>query len=65
MIERHGDADSVVFGEPLSLAVVIAIVEDVVMRQRRPLGKTGGAAGKLNIYRVVELESCRSLLPVR
>jgi hypothetical protein len=32
------------------------IVEDVVMRQRDALRRTRGAAGELNVDRVVELE---------
>jgi len=34
----------------------IAVVEDIVMRQRDALGRSGGAAGELDIDGIVELQ---------
>jgi hypothetical protein len=56
VVERHRDADTVRLGQPQSAADEVAVVEDIVMRQRHALGRAGGAAGKLDVHRVVELE---------
>ena len=56
VIERHGNADAVLFGQAHRAADEIAVVEDVVMRQRHALGRARGAAGELNIDRIVELQ---------
>ena len=56
MIERHGNADAVLLRQPHRAADEIAVVEDVVMRQRHALRRARGAAGELDIDRVVELQ---------
>ena len=56
VIERHGNADAVLFRQPHRAADEIAVVEDVVMRQRHALGRARGAAGELDIHRIVELQ---------
>ena len=43
VVERHRDAQAVVLGEAHRLADEEAVVEDVVVRQRRALGRAGGA----------------------
>ena len=47
--------------QPHRLADEEAVVEDVVVRQRRAFGKAGGAAGELNVDRLVELQLRREL----
>ena len=56
VIVRHRDAELVVRGEPHRLADEIAVVDDVVMGQRRALRRAGGAGGELDVDRVVELQ---------
>ncbi len=56
VIERHRDAEAILGREPHRLADEEAVVEDVVMRQRRAFGKAGGARGELDIDRLVELQ---------
>ena len=55
MIERHRDAEPVGLREVHRLADEVAVVQDVVVGQRRPLGEAGGAAGELYVDGVVEL----------
>ena len=67
VIERHRNADAVVFRQPHRAADEIAVVEDVVVRQRHALRRARGAAGELNIDRIVELQrrsELRKLLAV-
>ncbi len=61
MVERDRDADLVVRPELLRLADEEAVVEDVVVGERRPLGRAGGAAGELDVDRLVELEPAGEL----
>ena len=56
MIERHRDADAVVLGQPHGAADEIAVVEDVVVGQRHALRRARGAAGELDVDRIVELQ---------
>jgi hypothetical protein len=56
VVEGHRHADAVARGEPLALADEEAVVEDVVMGQRRALGRAGRAGGVLDVDRVVELQ---------
>jgi len=56
VIERHRDADTILLGELQGFADEKAVVEDVVMGQGRALGRAGGAAGELDVDRVVELQ---------
>ena len=60
MIERHRNADAVALGEAHRLADEIAVIEDVVVGQRRALGGARRAAGELDIDGVVELEPGRA-----
>ena len=59
VIERHRNAELLAGGEADRLADEEAVVEDVVVRKRRALGKAGGAAGELDVDRIVELERVR------
>ena len=59
MIERHRDAHLVALGEAHRLAEEEAVVQDVVVRQRRALRRAGGARGELDVDRVVELQPVR------
>ena len=54
VVERHRDADPVLPGVAAALADEEAVVEDVVVRQRRALGEAGRPAGVLDVDRVVE-----------
>ena len=56
MIERNRNADAVLLGQAHRAADEIAVVEDVVMRQRDALGRSGGAAGELDVDGIVELQ---------
>ncbi len=49
MEKRHGDAESVVFGELHALADLEAVVDDVVVGQHHSLGKPCGSRGVLHI----------------
>ena len=61
MIERHRNADAVLLGQAHRAADEIAVVEDVVMRQRHALRRSRGAAGELDIHRIVELQKFAEL----
>ena len=61
VIERHRDAQPVLRREPHRLADEEAVVEDVVMGERRAFGKAGGARGELDVDRLVELQERRKL----
>ena len=52
VVQRHRDAQPVGRRELHALADEEAVVQDVAMRQRRALGKAGGAAGELDVDRV-------------
>jgi hypothetical protein len=41
VIERHRNADAVSFGQAHGAADEIAVVEDIVVRQRDALGRSG------------------------
>ncbi len=56
VVERHGDADAVGLGVAAQLAHEVAVVEDVVVRERRALGEARGAARVLDVDRVVEAQ---------
>ena len=62
VIERHRDAQPVLRREPHRLADEEAVVEDIVMRQRRAFGKAGRARSELDVDRLVELQNRRQLL---
>ena len=56
VVEGHRDADAVLLGVAAELADEEAVVEDVVVRERRALGRAGGAARVLDVDRLVEVE---------
>ncbi len=57
VVERDRNAQPVRGGEAQSQTGEIAVVEDVVVGERRPLGKAGGAGGVLDIDGVVALQT--------
>ena len=59
MIERHRDADAVRRRQPHRASDKIAVVEDIMVGQRNALRRTGRAAGKLDVDRIVELKFAR------
>ena len=59
MIKRHRDAEPVAVRETHSIADPESIVEDVVMREHRTLGKARRARGVLDVNDVIELEGGR------
>ena len=62
VVERHRDAEAVARLQPHALADEEAVVEDVAVGQRRALGQAGGAAGELDVDRVVGLQRCADLV---
>ena len=66
VVERHRHADAVVLRVAERLADEVAVVEDVVVRERGALGEAGRARRVLDVDRVVELErrlALRELAP--
>ncbi|MNF98210.1 hypothetical protein D3C84_810640 [compost metagenome] len=61
MIQRHWDHHTIKLTEAQALADHIAVVENIVMTQRRALGKASGARGVLDVDRVIELQSSLAL----
>ena len=67
VVERHRDAEPVAAGEAHGFAHEEAVVEDVVVGERRPFRRAGGARGELDVDRLVELQpgfdvgQCRQL----
>src|SRR5208337_4078435 len=56
VIERDRNADEIPLAEALSLPDEIAIVEDIVVRQRRSFWSARRAAGELDVDGIVELQ---------
>ena len=56
MVERHGNAQPVLGGEPHRFADEETVVENVVMRQRRAFWKAGGSRSELDVDRLIELQ---------
>ena len=56
VVERHRDADRSCSLYPSSSPDEVAVVEDVVVAERRALGEAGGAARVLDVDRIVEVE---------
>ncbi len=65
VVERHGDAQPVLLGQPHRLPDEEAVVQDVVVGQRGALGVARGAAGELDVDGVVELKDILQLLQLR
>ena len=61
VVERHRNAQPVVWRELHEFAGEKAVVQQIVVGQRGSLRRTGGPAGELNVDRVVELQVCRDL----
>ena len=57
VVERHRHAHPIDFGVAEHLAAEEAVVQDVVVRQRRALGRAGGAGCVLDVDRVVERQA--------
>jgi hypothetical protein len=57
VIERHRNAQPVGRSQLHRFADEIAIVQDVVMRQRGTLGRTCCPGGELDVDRIIELQS--------
>ena len=57
VVKRHRNAQPVLFREPDRLGHIKAVVQDVLVRERGALRKTGGTRGELDIDRVVELQA--------
>ncbi len=49
MIKRHGDADAILLGEPLALAGVKDVKQQIAMAEHRGLGKAGCAGSVLDV----------------
>ena len=56
VVEGHRDADPVLLGVAAQLPHQVAVVEDVVVRERRALGEAGGARRVLDVDRVAGVE---------
>ncbi len=56
VVQRHRNAQPVGAGQAHRLADEEAVVQDIAVRQRRALREAGGAAGELDVDRVVGVE---------
>jgi hypothetical protein len=56
VIEGDGNAEPVIGTEAEGLSAEVAVVEDVVVRERGAFGSTGRAAGELDVDRIVEAQ---------
>src|SRR2546421_6317255 len=56
MIKRNRDADAIMLAVAKALSDEEAVVDEVVVRQRRALGEARGAGGVLDVDRIVELQ---------
>ena len=59
MVERHGDAQAVGLGQPDRAGDHVGIVQDVGVRQCRAFRRARGAAGELDVDRLVRIERGR------
>ena len=59
VIQRYRNAEPVALAQPHRLRRVARVVDDVEVAQRGALGRAGGAAGELDVDRVVGVERCR------
>ena len=56
MVERHRNAQPVGLGQQDPVGHEAGIVDDVVVRQRRPFRCAGGSGGELDVDRIVRVE---------
>ncbi len=61
VVQRHRNAQPVFGGELHRLTNKETVVQDVAVRERGALGKTGGAAGELDVDGFVRVQRCRGL----
>src|SRR5262249_760379 len=59
MVERDRDAHARTTLDSRRLSHEEGIVDQIVMRERRPLRQAGGAAGELDIYGIIHLDGGR------
>ena len=59
VVERYRDAQPIVLGEAHAVGDDPGVVDDVVVGQRRALGRAGGAGGELDVDRIVGVEGPR------
>ena len=57
VIKRHGDYQTVAGRQPQAFAYHIAIIENVLMAEGRPLGEARSARGVLDIDRLVDVQA--------
>ncbi|MNZ95845.1 hypothetical protein D3C78_1150150 [compost metagenome] len=62
MVQRHRDHHAVGAGQAQTFANHETVVEDVVMTERRPLGRASGAGGVLDVHRLIELQAALASL---
>jgi hypothetical protein len=55
LVEGDRNAEPVVLGESLKPGDEVAVVEDIMMRERRAFGVAGRPAGVLDVGGIVEL----------
>ena len=57
VVERHRDAQGVLFGQPDAAGDEARIVDDVAVGERGALGRAGGAGGELDVDRVIRAKA--------
>jgi len=55
VVQRNGNAQLILVREMLQAGQNIAVVEDIVVAERRPFGEAGRAAGVLDVDGIVKL----------
>ena len=61
MVERHRNAHAVFVCQRHGLGGKPRVVDDIEMRQRGTFGLAGGAAGELDIDRIIRVERGRQI----
>ena len=61
VVEGHGYTDPILFAVATALSDEVTVVEDVVVTQRSALREAGGAAGVLDVDRLVEVQRRHAL----
>ena len=61
MVERHRNAQTVIWRKPQDFAGEESVVQQIVVAKRGPLRRTRRAAGELDVDRIVELQRIRNL----